>query len=120
MGMRIVWGLWDNENNNTLVALFEAENLLDNYRDMILREAYDNATQPLPEDFIGTPEAKQIYDAQVAERNHLLDLGYDRWRIDEINSKYPRFRKGRHELWNSVPPNVERLVIHFDTGGALV
>lgn len=117
--MRIIWGLYDNERD-TLIATFEAENLLTTYRDLILRDAYDKATEPLPEDFIGDEVAKQIYDAQVAEREHLLDIGYERWRNAEVNAKYPRFQTFRYELWNSVPPNVERLVVHFDTGGALV
>ncbi len=114
MGMRIVWGLYDNERS-TLVCLFEAENLLANYREQLLREAFDAATLPLPDDFLGTPEAKVVYDAQVGERNDLLDIGYERWRNAEINSKFPRFQTVRYELWNSVPPNPERLIIHFDT-----
>lgn len=114
MGMRIVWGLYDNERS-TLVCLFEAENLLTDYREQLLREAFDLATQPVGDDYVGTSDAKVIYDAQVAERERLLDLGYERWRNGEINSKYPRFQTVRYELWNSVPPNPERLVMHFDS-----
>ena len=114
MGMRIVWGLYDNERS-TLIALFEAENLLVNYREQLLRQAYDLATLPLAKDFVGTESAKIVYDAQVAEREQLLDIGYERWRNGEVNSDYPRFQTMRYELWNSVPPNPERLVIHFDT-----
>lgn len=113
MGMRIVWALYDTERDG-VVCLFEAENLLVGYREQLLREAYETATAELPEDFIGDEAAMAVYTAQVAERNRLLDLGWERWRNGEVNSKYPRFVTQRYELWNSVPPNVERIIIHFD------
>lgn len=113
MGMRIVWGLHDT-NFEQLVALFEAENLLVNYRDYCLKQWYDAQTKPLSEDLLPGEdlETREYYEAN---RQELLDLGYDRWRADQINDRYPRFVTKKYELWNSVPPNVERLVMHFDT-----
>jgi hypothetical protein len=114
MGMRIIWGLWDSEAAAPyLMALFEAENLLVAYRDQLLRKWYDEQTVALPEDQLGaTDPATEEYERN---RQVLLDYGYDRWRIDQINNRYPRFITVKYELWNSVPPNPERLIVHFDT-----
>lgn len=114
--MRIIWGLFDNENGYHL-AFFEAENLLVGYRDQLLRSWYDEMTKEVPtRDYLPGEEVyKFLDDTQRNARNHLLDLGYDRWRADEINKEFPRYQTRKYELWNSVPPNVERLVLHFDT-----
>ena len=118
--MRIVWGLHDRETNQ-LVCLFENEPLLVQYRDYaLLRPWYDEMTA-VPGDFIPTGDDydenfKKLYDDVVAHREHLLDIGYERWRIDEVNSESPRFYAVKYELWNSVPPNRERLVIQFQAG----
>lgn len=98
------------------MALFEAENLLVDYREQLLRKLYDELTRPLPVwDNLGDPSVESVYNAQIAERNNLLDIGWERWRNGEVNSDTPRFATERYELWNSVPPNPERLVWHFDT-----
>ena len=114
--MRIIWGLYDSETQ-TLEALFEAENLLVGYREQLLRKWYDDMTVPLiARDYLpGEEYIKALDDAHNAERDRLLDLGYERWRNDQVNDAYPRYRTQKYELWNSVPPNVERLVLHFDT-----
>lgn len=117
--MRIVWGLYDREQSNFLV-LFENQPLAEGYREQLLRPWYD-ALVATPDDFIPTgdlyeEELKTLYDAAIAERERLLDIGYERWRIDELNSAEPRFYLRKHELWNSVPPNRERLVIQFQAG----
>ncbi len=115
MGMRIIWGLFNNETD-TIIATFEAENLLVAYREQLLRKWYDDATRPLPVDSLPQDELGAELDAQYdAERERLLDLGWERWRNDEINSTHPLFQTQKYELWNSVPPNPERLVIHFDS-----
>lgn len=115
MGMRIVWALWDT-NFEQVVCLFEAENLLVAYRDQLLRKYYDEQTKPLPEDQIAlSSDDQDDIDTYTLNRERLLDLGYDRWRADEINAKYPRYVTMKYELWNSVPPNPERLVMHFDS-----
>lgn len=111
--MRIVWGLYDT-NFESLVALFEAENLLVNYRDYCLKQWYDEQTRPLPGDVLPGDNLEVLEDYE-ANRQRLLGLGYDRWRADQINDAYPRYVTKKYELWNSVPPNVERLVMHFDT-----
>jgi hypothetical protein len=111
--MRIVWGLHDT-NFESLVCLFEAENLLVNYRDYCLKMWYDDQTKPLPSDELPGDDLGQRED-YAANRERLLNLGYDRWRADQINDPYPRYVTKKYELWNSVPPNVERLVVHFDT-----
>ena len=114
--MRIVWGLYDNEQDY-LVCIFEAENLLVGYRDQLLRDWYDLVTKEIPErDYLPGEELIRFTDDQARnERKYLLDLGYDRWRADQINMAYPRYQTKKYELWNSVPPNPERLVMHFDT-----
>lgn len=119
MGMRLVWGLRDTETG-VLEALFEAENLLDQYREMLLRRWYDDMTRPvvrpeegyLPED----QGARTIDDKAEQLRNDLLNIGYERWRNDQVfpTAGAPRYITEKYELWNSVPPNVERLVMHFD------
>ncbi len=114
--MRIVWGLQDNEQDY-LICLFEAENLLVDYRDQLLRDWYDATTAPIPDqDYLpGDEVIKFVDDQRRAERDYLLNLGYDRWRADQINAATPRYQTVKYELWNSVPPNPERLVLHFDT-----
>ncbi len=114
--MRIVWGLYDNEQDY-LVCLFEAENLLVGYRDQLLRDWYDDVTRPIPDrDYLPGDELAKYTDEQNrAEGLFLLEMGYDRWRADEINKPVPRYQTKKYELWNSVPPNPERLVWHFDT-----
>lgn len=119
MGMRIVWGLHDREQGGMLLALFEAENLLTQYRDNVLmRPWYDAITAPLG-DFIPTgddeadAQAHSLYLEQKEAIDNLLNIGYDRWRIDELNSSESRWYTKRYELWNSVPPNRDRLVIQF-------
>ena len=115
MGMRIVWGLHDS-NYETLIALFEAENLLVDYRDQLLRKYYDEMTAPIDEDEIAlSSEEQEALVETRALRERLLDHGYDRWRADAINASYPRYVTLKYELWNSVPPNPERLVMHFDS-----
>lgn len=114
MGMRIVWGLHDDNFAGQLVALFEAENLLDGYRDYCLRKWYDEQTVPLPLDVL-PDEDQEARAGYEANRLDLINKGYDAWRADQIYTSYPRFRKEKYELWNSVPPNVERLVMHFDS-----
>lgn len=114
--MRIVWGLLDNQTG-TLMALFEAENLLVDYRDQLLRKWYDEVTKPVEDrDYLPGDELQKSFDdAHREAREDWLDLGYERWRADEINSRDRRFIAQRYELWNSVPPNPERLIIHYDT-----
>src|SRR6476660_848711 len=111
MAMRIVWALLDSERvGDQLVALFEAENLLDQYRDYCLRKWYDELTAPgLYDTLPGEDEDPN------ADRLGLLNYGFDAWRNDQTYATNPRFRTQKYELWNSVPPNVERLVVHFDT-----
>lgn len=115
--MRIVWGLHDLENESYLIALFEAENLLVGYREQLLREWFDQVTAPIPEReyFPGEEFLRAVDDEARALREEWLDLGYERWRNDEVNRDFPRYFVRRYELWNSVPPNPERLVMHFDT-----
>lgn len=112
--MRIVWGLHDSNFADQLVCLFEAENLLDNYRDYLLRKWYDEQTLPLPVDVLpgDDDDSRQAY---ADNRLELLSKGFDAWRNDQVYSPYPRFVTKKYELWNSVPPNVERRVLHFDT-----
>lgn len=112
--MRIVWGLHDSERaeGDTLVALFEAENLLDGYRDYCLRNWYDELTQPNDRDIL---PGEGYDDGQPDSRSVLLDKGYDSFRSEQVYGPYPRFTKKKYELWNSVPPNVERLIVHYDT-----
>lgn len=119
--MRIVWGLYDSETE-TLECLFEAENLLTNYRDdVLLKRWYDNMTKPVvrPEFYgVGEETLKFLDDEADALRESLLDVGYDRWRNDQIHpptGALPRYITQKYELWNSVPPNPERLIVHFDT-----
>jgi len=114
--MRIIWGLRDTESDY-LLCLFEAENLLVDYRDQLLRRVYDSWTADVPErDYLpGDEQLKKNDDFLRAERERLLDMGYDRWRAADINSTLPHYKTERYELWNSVPPNPERLVMHFDT-----
>lgn len=121
MGMRIIWGLYDSENE-TIECFFEAENLLVDYRERLIRDWYDQMTKPverpeggyLPEDAL----AKTIDDEADQLRNDLLDIGYERWRNDQVfpSGGLPRFQTQKYELWNSVPPNPERLIVHFDAG----
>lgn len=114
MGMRIVWGLHDTNHGDQLVALFEAENLLDGYRDYCLRKWYDEQTVALPLDVL-PDENQEERDGYASNRIDLITKGYDSWRSDQVYGPYPRFTKKKYELWNSVPPNVERLVMHFDS-----
>lgn len=113
--MRIVWGLRDT-HTDTLMVLFEAENLLVGYREQLLRPWYDALTAPVPvRDYLpGDDPLRNMDDTDRAERDSLLDIGFDRWRIDEINSPTTRFRTEKYELWDSTPPNVELLVWHFN------
>lgn len=114
MGMRIVWGLFDTTFTE-VVALFEAENLLTGYRDQLLRKYFDDMTKPVDSDTLPSSSDEQDdVDSYSLIREELLDKGYDRWRADEINSKYPRYLIQKYELWNSVPPNSDRIVVHFD------
>lgn len=108
--MRIVWGLFDNETDQ-LVCLFEAESLLTDYRKILLDRWWSEITKPAPEDTL-PGEDWTVYNA---ERDALLDVGQERWYNGQVNAKYPRYSILKIELWNSVPPNVERLVLHFDT-----
>lgn len=113
--MRIVWGLHDSERvDDTLVALFEAENLLDNYRDYLLRHWFDELTVLPSGDMLPTDEPEVKSQGDWAPEA-LLNKGYDTFRSEQVYGPYPRFTKKKYELWNSVPPNVERLVVHFDT-----
>jgi len=114
--MRIIWGLYDTEQGY-LIACFEAENLLIGYRDQLLLDWFDEVTKPVPDrDYLpGDEVIKFVDDQRRAEREYLLGLGYDRWRAGQINLTNPRYRIDKYELWNSVPPNPERLVMHFDT-----
>jgi hypothetical protein len=86
-----------------------------------MRPWYDDLTA-VPDAFVptGNEQLDVIFQAQyneaIAERDNLLNIGYDRWRIDELNSPNTRYVAEKYELWNSVPPNRERLVIHFDAG----
>jgi hypothetical protein len=122
MGMRIVWGLYDRDAiGDKLVALFENEPLLTQYRDYQLMRPYYDELVAHPGDYLPTgdmyeEEFKKLYDEAVAQRERLLDIGYERWFIDELNSPEPRYYTKKHELWNSVPPNRNRLIIHFDAG----
>lgn len=115
--MRIVWGLHDLENDSMLIALFEAENLLSDYREQLLRDWYEQVTAPLPEgEYLpGDEVVRTIDDEARALREEWLNLGYDRWRNDRVYEDFPRYFVRRYELWNSVPPNPERLIWHFDT-----
>jgi hypothetical protein len=113
MGMRISWGLWDTEYND-IVALFEAQNLLEGYRDQLYRRWFDQQTIPISDDVLPDDDETALIEYK-ANREVLLGLGYERWRADQINAAYPRYITKRYELWNSVPPNPERLVMHFDT-----
>lgn len=116
--MRIIWGLYDSETE-TIECFFEAENLLVDYREQILRRWYDDMTKPVvvPE-YYENDEQRLLDDAAIAYRNELLNIGYDRWRNDQVfppDGTTPRYLTQKYELWNSVPPNVERLIVHFDT-----
>ena len=115
MGMRVIWGLYDT-NFEQFMAFFEAENLLVGYRDQVYRRWYEELTAPIPEDNlpVSSDEQEEI-DKARALRLELLDIGRERWTIDAQNATYPRFITVKHELWNSVPPNPERLVMHFDS-----
>lgn len=114
MPMRPVWALWDT-NFEEVVCIFEAENLLVQYRDSLLRKYYDQMTAPVPSDELAlTSDEQDELQTRRLLREKLLDIGYDRWRADEINAPYPRYITKTYELWNSVPPNPERLVLHFD------
>lgn len=114
MAKRIVWGLYDT-NYETLVCLFEAENLLVGYRDQLYRKWYEELTAPIPDDDlpVSSDEQDQI-DLARKIRTELLNLGRERWTIDQENADYPRWITKKYELWNSTPPNVERMTIHFD------
>lgn len=119
MGMRIIWALFDTETG-VIECFFEAENLLVDYREQLLRRWYDDMTRPverpeggyLPDDQF----MKTVDDEAEQLRNDLLNIGYERWRNDQVfpSSGTPRYITQKYELWNSVPPNVERLVLHFD------
>ena len=113
--MRIVWGLYDT-NFEELICVFEAENLLVGYRDQLYRRWYDELTAPIPDDDlpVSSDEQDEI-DKARSTREELLNLGRERWTIDRQNELYPRYVTKKYELWNSVPPNPERLVMHFDT-----
>lgn len=117
--MRIVWGLHDrelNEGSGGLMCLFETQDLLEHYRDDLLRRWYDELTAPLPPDILPT-DGTTSEDRADAERRRteLLNSGYDTWRGDQIYSDpYPRYLGLKYEMWNSVPPNAERLVLHMD------
>lgn len=118
--MRIIWGLYDSETE-TIECFFEAENLLEDYREQLLRRWYDQMTKPVDaplsyDDF--RPMQKLIDDEAIELRNQLLDLGYERWRNDQIHPPLgtdSRYQTEKYQLWNSVPPNPERLIVHFDT-----
>lgn len=113
MGMRIVWGLYDNETS-TLICLFENQPLLEGYREILLRKWWEDMTKPVPEDVLPGDQNTTLLAAATL-REALLTKGYDTWRNDEVYSNYPRYQTQKYELWNSVPPNVERLVVHFDS-----
>lgn len=117
MGMRLVWGLRDTYTD-TLVCLLEAENLLDAYREMLLRRWYDEVTAPLPaRDYLpGVDDfQRELDEAYNEERQAMLSQSYDFWRNNQTYGDDRRYVTEKYELWNSVPPNVERLVVHFDS-----
>jgi hypothetical protein len=119
MGMRIIWGLRDRQDNKIL-CFFEDEFLLNQYREnFLMRPWFDDLTSS-PDAFVPTDDEldylfEKTYEEAVAERDRLLDIGYERWRIDELNSPDARYVAEKYELWNSVPPNRDRVILHFDS-----
>ena len=116
--MRIIWGLYDSEND-VIECFFEAENLLEDYREQLIRRWYDEMTAPVTRpEYYESDIQKLIDDEAVELRENLLDIGYDRWRNDQIHpptGTEARYQTEKYQLWNSVPPNPERLIVHFDT-----
>lgn len=118
--MRIIWGLYDSENE-IIECFFEAENLLEDYREQLLRRWYDQMTKPVvvPELPYEDGSLQKLIDDEAIElRDNLLNLGYERWRNDQVHPPMgtdPRYQTEKYQLWNSVPPNPERLIVHFDT-----
>jgi len=108
MARRLIWGLYDSHRMEVL-CFFEAENLLVGYRELLLRAWWDSLTRPFgPDTIVTLAVSEDIYND---ERDVLLDLGWERWRNAEVN-KTPtaqRYQTRLYELWNSTPPNVERV-----------
>ncbi len=103
-----MWGLFDNEADH-LVCLFEAESLLTGYRKILLDRWWDELTAPVPLDTLPGDD----WSEYGRDRETLLDLGQERWYNQQVNAVFPRYSTMKYELWNSVPPNIERLVMHL-------
>lgn len=116
--MRIIWGLYDTENE-IIECFFEAENLLEDYREQLLRRWYDQMTKTVvTPDFYENEVLKAIDDEAIELRDSLLSVGYERWRNDQVHPPVgteSRYQTEKYQLWNSVPPNPERLILHFDS-----
>jgi hypothetical protein len=79
------------------LGMFTDKSMVEQAIDACYRQAYKQMMSPkyMPDTYL-----------PLFLRDHLRDVGFERWVIDDKNATYPIFFWKKHLLWNQVPSDM--------------